>query len=142
MRILIVDTAQEECLGLLTRTITFLGYRAQIASDGDTAIQLQIDQRHDLILMSLELPDYDGYSTTQAIRQLERTTPFGNPALIYGLVRNLNGKVLKNCLQSGMDACGVRPRTISEAVELLVSVCGNVANLRCKLPVTRWPASA
>lgn len=141
MRILIVDTAQE-CLSLLIRTVNFLGYRAQIAADGDEAIQQQIDQRHDLILMSLELPDYDGYSITQAIRQLERTAPFGQPALIYGLARNLDGKVLDHCLQSGMDACGVRPRTISESIELLVSMCGDEVNRRRRMPAKGGYAAA
>lgn len=45
-----------------------LGYRALLASDGEEALRLAIDQRPRLVLMDLMMPVLDGFET---IRQLK-----------------------------------------------------------------------
>ena len=121
MRILIVDTNSDQ-LGLLERTVTFLGFNADLAKDGTEAIQRHIQQRHDLILLSLDLVDYDGYSTAQAIRQLERTDSGYPPSLICGLTQVCDGGIRSHCMQSGMDTCMTKPTTSRDAIDMLVAL--------------------
>jgi len=119
MRILIVDNNSDQ-LGLLERTVRFLGFHSTLAKDGTEAIQRYIQQRHDLILLSLDLTDYDGYSTAQAIRQLERTDSGYLPSLICGLTQVCEGGIRLHCMQSGMDNCMAKPTTSREAIDMLV----------------------
>jgi two-component system sensor histidine kinase EvgS len=121
MRILIVDNNSDQ-LGLLERTVIFLGFSADLAKDGTEAIQRHIQQRHDLILLSLDLVDYDGYSTAQAIRQLERTDSGYHPSLICGLTPVCDGGIRLHCMQSGMDNCMLKPTTSREAIDMLVAL--------------------
>ena len=134
MRILIVDTNSDQ-LGLLERTVTFLGFNSDFAKDGTEAIQSHIQQRHDLILLSLDLADYDGYSTAQAIRQLERTDSSYPPSLICGLTQVCDGGIRSHCMQSGMDNCMVKPSTSAEAINMLVALRMDSGRLRRKKAV-------
>ena len=121
MKILIVDNNPEQ-LGLMTRTADFLGYTADVARDGSEAIQCHIQYPHDLILLSLDLDDYDGFSTAQALRQLERTQPGCPPSLICGLARCFDAHLHENCLKNGMNTCVLKPATTRGAIELIVSM--------------------
>jgi CheY-like chemotaxis protein len=120
VKILIVDNNSEQ-LGLLARTVDFLGYTADVARDGSEAIQCHIQHPHDLILLSLELDDYDGFSTAQALRQLERTESGYYPSVICGLAKCCDTNLRERCIKSGMDTCARKPLTSKGALELLVS---------------------
>ena len=121
MKILIVDNNPEQ-LGLLTRTVDFLGYTVEVARDSSEAIQRHITQPHDLILLSLDLDDYDGFSTAQALRQLERTQPGCPPSLICGLARCCDAALYENCLRNGIDLCAPKPFNHRGAIELIIAM--------------------
>lgn len=122
MNILIVDNSQEY-RGVLVSAVKFLGFHPDTAACGSEAIQCHIHQRHDLILLSMDLPDFDGYSTAQAIRQLEVTEPGGKPSLICGLLRpGCDSAILEHCLKNGMDSCVVKPETTWDMIDLLVGL--------------------
>jgi len=46
------------------------GYQVDEASNGLTGIEMALDNRPDLILMDINLPDVDGYETTARLRQM------------------------------------------------------------------------
>jgi len=118
MRILIVNNSHGES-GLMYSAIGFLGFTADRVRSGAEAIQCHLLQRHDLILLSMNLSDYDICSTAQAIRQLERTEPGFTPSLLCGLVTVYDAGIHESCLKNGMDACVAEPRSSLEAIELL-----------------------
>jgi len=135
VNILIVDNSQEY-RGLLANTIRFLGFYPDIAASGCEAIQRHIHQRHDLILLSLDLPDFDGCSTAQAIRQLEVTEPDYKPALICGLLRSgCDTGIRENCLKNGMDSCVIKPGTTRDMIDLLVDLRKQSGQIRRKRAV-------
>jgi CheY-like chemotaxis protein len=69
-RILLVDDDpinQMVALGLLRRR----GWEATAAANGKEALQVLAQQRFDLILMDLQMPELDGFQTASIIRQNE-----------------------------------------------------------------------
>ncbi len=55
-----------------------LGFKADIASDGKTALAMYND-KYCLILMDIDLPDMSGLEVTKAIRSVEKTNKYHVP---------------------------------------------------------------
>ncbi len=53
------------------RILEKLGYRVDVAADGQAAFEAWQTGRYDLILMDCQMPLMDGYETTRKIRQQE-----------------------------------------------------------------------
>ena len=73
-RILLVDDDpinQMVALGLLRRR----GWEATAAANGKEALQVLTQQRFDLILMDLQMPELDGFQTASIIREKEAGPP-------------------------------------------------------------------
>jgi CheY-like chemotaxis protein len=73
-RILLVDDDpinQLVAIGLLRRR----GWEATAAANGKEALQVLAQQRFDLILMDLQMPELDGFQTASIIRQNEAGPP-------------------------------------------------------------------
>ena len=71
-KILIVDDEAPH-RQMLQAVMSAEGYEIQEAEDGQTAIAGVANQFYDLILMDIQLPDFDGYEATRRIK--------ANPAL-------------------------------------------------------------
>ncbi|MCA9469982.1 MAG: response regulator, partial [Nitrospira sp.] len=54
-----------------------MGYRIDLALNGQEAIQASQTTRYDLILMDCQMPEMDGFQATQKIRQGERVNNEG-----------------------------------------------------------------
>ena len=119
MRVLIVNTCPVKS-GLLYSAVGFIGFTADCVRSGAEAIQCHLQQRHDLILLSMNLQDYDICSTAQAIRQLERTEQHFAQSLICGLITVCATGMHETCLQNGIDTCVAEPRNAMEAIDLLL----------------------
>jgi CheY-like chemotaxis protein len=50
-----------------------------VAPNGREAVTFASQQRFDLILMDIQMPEMDGYEATAAIREMERTTGVHTP---------------------------------------------------------------
>ncbi|MDY6903064.1 MAG: response regulator [Thermodesulfobacteriota bacterium] len=98
-KILLVEdfpTNQKVALGLLEN----FGFHADLAEDGETAVQKALDHHYDLILMDIRLPHMNGYEATQRIRANET----GNAHTpIVALTAHAMADDAEKCLQAGMD---------------------------------------
>ena len=56
---------------LTQRMLERLGCEVELADDGEEALEFHEDSEYDLILMDIQLPDYDGYEVTKKIRKAE-----------------------------------------------------------------------
>jgi CheY-like chemotaxis protein len=81
-RILVVDD-DRAILDLLTEALPSLGFEADFAVSGGNAIELLRNQRYDLILSDIRMPEVNGIEVAQVAM---RSTPFtpilfmsGNP---------------------------------------------------------------
>ena len=98
---------------VIEKQLVALGYRAELAVNGvDAAKRLQ-EQRYDLVLTDLHMPEMDGYALTRHIREQEFREAGGEPERrrmpIIALTANaLRGEAEKS-LAIGMDAYLTKP---------------------------------
>ncbi len=76
MRILIVED-EKRIQDFLSRGLESAGYAVDVAGDGNTAIELVHATEYDLIILDLMLPDIDGLSVLQKIRN-RKVEPAGS----------------------------------------------------------------
>jgi len=82
------------------RMVEKLGLRADVASNGQEAVQLFEMRPYNLILMDCQMPDMDGYEASREIRRLEST---GCHSLIVAMTADAMAGARERCLEAGMD---------------------------------------
>ncbi|WP_338876512.1 ATP-binding protein [Spirosoma sp. SC4-14] len=97
LRILVVEDNrmnQKLMLGVLKR----LGYTAQIAENGQQAIDKLMRESFDLVLMDIQMPVMDGYTATRHIR-----TVLQMPIPIIAMTAHALASEREQCLRAGMN---------------------------------------
>ena len=84
-----------------------IGCRVEAVSTGEEALRRLETETYDLILMDCQMPDRDGYDTTQEIRRRETLT--GRRTPIVAMTANLMPGAAERCLDAGMDAYLTKP---------------------------------
>ena len=83
------------------------GYRAVAVSDGSEVLEAISGKQYDVILMDCQMPEKDGYETTQTIRALERSAEkkgLGTwPVYIVAMTASAMHGEREKCLALGMD---------------------------------------
>ena len=77
-----------------------IGYRADIVSNGLEAIEALERQAYDVVLMDMQMPEMDGITASQEIRQL--LPPQQQPRII-AMTANAMQEDQERCLKAGMD---------------------------------------
>lgn len=77
-----------------------LGYTADVAANGQEALQMLDHIPYDVVFMDCQMPVLDGYSTTQAIRRLEG---HDRRIVIIALTANALREDRVRCIHAGMD---------------------------------------
>ena len=118
MRILIVED-EKRIQDFISRGLESGGYAVDVAGDGNTAIELVHSTEYDLIILDLMLPDTDGLSVLQKIRN-RKSSP---PVLILSARDAVDDRV--KGLELGADDYLTKPFAFVElqAANLLLSVC-------------------
>ena len=112
MRILVVED-EKRIADFLSRGLESGGYAVDLAGDGSTAIEMVHATEYDLIILDLGLPDLDGLTVLQKIRN-RKTSP---PVLILSARDAVDDRV--KGLEGGADDYLVKPFAF---VELLARV--------------------
>jgi signal transduction histidine kinase/ActR/RegA family two-component response regulator len=93
------------------------GHHVTVAADGCQALSA-LDQAHfDVVLMDVQMPEMDGFETTDAIRALERGTGVHLP--IIAMTAHAMKGDRERCIAAGMDSYISKPLGIKELIELL-----------------------
>ena len=103
---------------LTVRLLEKRGYQVSVVSNGREALAKLENNRYDLVLMDLEMPEIDGLVATAAIRERERTTG-GHQTVIALTAHAIQGEA-ERCLAAGMDgylAKPVRPQDLYEFLD-------------------------
>lgn len=109
-------TNQMVIQGMLQR----LGLKAEIVSNGIEALQ-KIRNRgspYQLVITDIEMPEMDGITTTQKIREWELSRGL-NPMTIVALTAHATRETEQRCLEAGMNDFLAKPFTMEQLKQLL-----------------------
>lgn len=94
-----------------------LGLQPEVANNGAEAIDMISRTRFDVILMDCQMPVMDGFETTIAIREEERTNGIHVP--IIALTANAVADDREMCISVGMDDYLEKPFTLPQLFKIL-----------------------
>jgi CheY-like chemotaxis protein/HPt (histidine-containing phosphotransfer) domain-containing protein len=116
LRILLTeDNATNQKLAL--RLLEKMGYRADVAANGQEAIEALERQKYDLVLMDIQMPVLDGVSATRIIHE---RWPKGNHPYIVAMTANAMEGDRERYLSAGMDDYVSKPIRVQDLTEALM----------------------
>lgn len=96
---------------LIVTLLEDLGLRAEVISRADALLEALLSQRGHVVLLSIDLPDMDGFRATRQIRDLERRRLIP-PVVVIGLTPQGLIDERQLCLDAGMDGHLSKPVTL------------------------------
>jgi two-component system CheB/CheR fusion protein len=93
-----------------------LGYQPDGVTNGREALDRLAQEDYDIVLMDCQMPEIDGYETTQQIRQREEN---GRHTIIIGLTAHAMKGDRQKCLDAGMDDYLSKPIDLDYLGEML-----------------------
>ncbi|MEZ5400470.1 MAG: response regulator [Bryobacteraceae bacterium] len=130
-RILIVDD-NRIAQAVVSHALRKGDYLVESAANGQRAIMLAAAEKFDLVLMDLQMPVMDGFTTCREIRRL----PGYEETPIVALTANFSDEQRKACAQAGMQGYLAKP---VQRAELLVAVA---RHLGLAVPAEEEPIEA
>ena len=98
-----------------------LGHEAEVARDGEEAVERCRARRFDLVLMDISMPRLDGHAATRALRADERARG-RPPARVVGLSAHAHEGARATALEAGMDGYLAKPVRMDALREALDAV--------------------
>ncbi|NUQ01982.1 MAG: response regulator, partial [Armatimonadetes bacterium] len=93
-----------------------LGYRADVAGNGQEALEALSRQTYDLVLMDVQMPEMDGLEAT---RRIHEHWPAGARPRIVAMTANAMAEDRAACLAAGMDDYLAKPLRVEELTAAL-----------------------
>jgi signal transduction histidine kinase/DNA-binding NarL/FixJ family response regulator len=118
---------QEVAAGILEHS----GYRVDVVSDGQSAIDAVAAKAYDIVLMDCQMPVLDGYEATRRLRVLEKEGRLGARAMrlpIIALTASAVQGDRQRCLDAGMDGHVTKPIDRHELIVAIQSLVGSGKN--------------
>ena len=110
------------------------GHAVEIAGNGQEAIYLAEQNRYDVILMDVQMPEMDGLEATAAIRKREDG---GQRMPIIAMTAHSMKGDRERCLAAGMDAYISKPIKREELIETVERLAGagrsRISNLKSQI---------
>ncbi|VXD12987.1 putative Histidine kinase [Planktothrix serta PCC 8927] len=85
---------------VILNQLSLLGYEADLANNGQEALEILAQKNYDVIFMDCQMPLLDGYATTQQLRQQENED---HHTIIIALTAHALPTDREKCLAAGMD---------------------------------------
>ncbi|RMI00305.1 MAG: response regulator, partial [Calditrichaeota bacterium] len=104
------------------RMLEKMGHEVIIAANGKEAVELLEKESVDVVLMDVQMPEMDGFTATEIIRQREKET--GKHVPIIALTAHAMKGDRERCLEAGMDGYLTKPlkqKALRQALAQLVS---------------------
>ncbi|MBF0281145.1 MAG: response regulator [Zetaproteobacteria bacterium] len=115
-RILIVEDNKVNQMVMQSK-MQSLGHHVMIANDGVEALDILSDEKFDLILMDIQMPNMDGYEATRRIREKEKVT--GEYICIIAVTAHAREEDRRMSLAAGMNAHVTKPVDFDSLVETM-----------------------
>lgn len=98
---------------LLSQQLKYLGHTVDEASNGQEALRLYTQHRHQVVITDCNMPMMDGYELSRRLRAWEESKRFP-PSIILGYTANAQLEVREACLAAGMNDCLFKPISLDE----------------------------
>lgn len=121
LEILIIDD-NEQITKMLTTFLELKEHKCTIANDGKEGLALVKENRHDVILLDLAMPEFDGYSV---IKDLEENNMLKNHKIIVFTASTITQEELDDLVKRGVTSYILKPIDI----DVLLSKLVDTANL-------------
>ncbi|MEM0930370.1 MAG: response regulator [Pseudomonadota bacterium] len=93
---------------VITNMISGLGFDIEIAENGRVAVEKFVENKPDLIIMDVSMPEVDGLEATRLIREYERRHEFGRVPIIAATAHAME-EDRRRCRKAGMDDYIAKP---------------------------------
>ena len=121
LEILIIDD-NEQITKMLTTFLELKEHKCTIANDGKEGLNLIKENRHDVILLDLAMPEFDGYSV---IKDLEENNSLKDHKIIVFTASTITQDELDQLVTRGVTSYILKPIDI----DVLLSKLIETANL-------------
>ncbi len=99
------------------------GFSADVARDGEQAVDQFAARAYDAILMDCHMPHMDGHEATRAIREIEASTHWQRPRCrIIAMTANVMDGERERCFEAGMDDYISKPLRAKALTEALARI--------------------
>lgn len=115
-RLILLVEDNETNREVMLEQLRILGYAAEAAPDGATALAMWRASRYALMLTDCHMPHMDGFALTDVIRQEEG--PQDHMPIVAVTANAMDGE-LQHCLERGMDDYLTKPLRLSELGAML-----------------------
>jgi len=115
--LLVEDNKINQRIALLN--LEKLGYKIELAENGEEALEHFRNRRFDLIFMDVQMPIMDGLEATRQIRELEKSDPDPSPVHIIAMTANAMKGDREICLAAGMNDYISKPFRAEELRKVL-----------------------
>jgi signal transduction histidine kinase/CheY-like chemotaxis protein/streptogramin lyase len=107
-----------------------LGVTADLAANGAQAIAATVENRYDLVLMDVQMPEVDGLAATREIRT---RVPLDRQPVIYGLTAHATTEYRDICVAAGMDGYLTKPLDPQKLRDLVAKMLNQAPKAETKL---------
>jgi len=121
LEILIIDD-NEQITKMLTTFLELKEHKCTIANDGKEGLNIIKENRHDVILLDLAMPEFDGYSV---IKDLEESNSLKDHKIIVFTASTITQDELDQLVTRGVTSYLLKPIDI----DILLSKLVETANL-------------
>ncbi len=120
LEVLIIDD-NEQITKMLNTFLELKEHKCTVANDGKEGLAIIKENRHDVILLDLAMPEFDGYSV---IKDLEENKMLGNYKIIVFTASTITQDELDGLVKRGVHSYILKPIDI----DLLLSKIVETAN--------------
>ena len=104
---------------MLRDVLRFRGYEVSVAEDGDVCLRMVAEQRPDLVVLDIMMPNRDGYETAALLRADPRTASIP----ILALTALATPEVRERALRAGCDIVltkPIKPNDLVQGIQVLL----------------------
>lgn len=122
-RILVVDD-QQDIRDMTALVLSGAGYRVDTVDSGESALSALEQDRFDLVLLDINMPEMDGWETLRLIRCDEELT--GLPVVMFSVKGEIRDKI--ESLQEGADDFVTKPFIVDDLIRRVGKVLAGAVN--------------
>ncbi len=122
-RILVVDD-QQDIRDMTALVLSGAGYRVDTVDSGESALSTLEQDRFDLVLLDINMPEMDGWETLRLIRCDEELT--GLPVVMFSVKGEIRDKI--EGLQEGAVDFVTKPFIVDDLIERVGKVLAGAGN--------------